>query len=144
MFLVSDHPPSDPLIYKWGGGVCVQSINDFKNFCHEICILVRFSENTSIRCYSDMVTDLIFMLVGLVSKVFPILKLINSVLVSFINIHGSIGENGRVRSVIVPVKEIRESIYVAQRLVISHVLQNSFPQHMIEMFHYLSLDILKS
>ena len=87
----------------------MQSINDFKNFCREICILVRFLENISIRCYSDMVTDLIFMLVGLVSKVFPILKLVNSMLVSFINIHGSIGENGRVRSVIVPVKEIRES-----------------------------------
>ena len=84
------------------------------------------------------------MFVGLVSKVFPILKLVNSVLVSFINIHRSIGENGRVRSVIVPVKETRESIYVAQCLVISHVLQNSFPQHMIETFHYLGLDVLKS
>ena len=60
-----------------------------------------------------MITDLIFMFVGLVSKVFPILKLVNSTLVSFINIHGSIGENSRVRSVIVPVNEIRESVYVA-------------------------------
>ena len=49
----------------------MQSINDFKNFCRKICILVRFSENISIRCYSDMVTNLIFMFVGLVSKVFP-------------------------------------------------------------------------
>ena len=122
----------------------MQSINDFKNFSCEICSLVRFSENISMRCYSDTVTDLIFMLVGLVSKVFPILKLMNSMLVSFINIHGSIGENGRVRSVIVPIKEIEESVYVAQHLVISHVLQNSFPQHTIETFHYLGLDILKS
>ena len=68
----------------------------------------------------------------------------NSVLVSLINIHGSIGENSRVRSVIVPVKEIGESIYVVQCLVISHVLQNSFPQRTIETFHYLSLDVLKS
>ena len=84
------------------------------------------------------------MFVGLESKVFPILKLVNSVLVSFINIHGSIGENSRVRSLIVPVKEIGESVYVAQCLAISHVLQNSFPQRMIETFHYLGLDVLKS
>ena len=45
---------------------------------------------------------MIFMFVGLVSKVFPILKLMISALVSFINIHGSIGKNSRVRSVIVP------------------------------------------
>ena len=122
----------------------MQSINDFKNFCHKICILVQFLENISIRCYSNTVTDLIFMFVGLVSKVFPILKLVNSALVSFINIHGSIGENSRVRSVIVPIKEIGESVYIVQCLAISHVLQNSFPQHMIEMSHYLGLDILKS
>ena len=122
----------------------MQSINDFKNFFRKICILVQFSENISIGCYSDTVTDLIFMFVGLVSKVFPILKLMNSALVSFINIHGSIGENSRVRSVIVPIKEIGESVYVAQCLVISHVLQNSFPQHTIKTFHYLGLDILKS
>ena len=91
-----------------------------------------------------MVTNLIFMFVGLVLKVFRILKLVNSVLVSFINIHGSIGENSRVRSVIVPVKEIGECIYVVQCLAISHVLQNSFPQCTIETFHYLGLDVLKS
>ena len=84
------------------------------------------------------------MLAGLVLNVFPILEFVNSVLVSFIYIHGSIGKNGRVRSVIVPVKKIRESIYVVQCLVISHVLQNSFPQCAIEMFHYLDLDVLKS
>ena len=85
-----------------------------------------------------------FMFVRLVSKEIPILKLVNCALVSFINIHGSIGENSRVRSVIVPIKEIGESIYVAQRLVISHILQNSFPQRTIETFHYLGLDVLKS
>ena len=84
------------------------------------------------------------MFVRLASKVFPILMLVNSVMVSFINIHGSIGENSGVRSVIVPVKEIGESIYVVQHLVISHVLQNSFPQCTIETFHYLGLDVLKS
>ena len=113
----------------------MQSINYFKNFCHKICILVQFSENISIRCYLDMFTDLIFMFVRLVSKVFPILKLMNSALVSFINIHGSIGENSRVRSVIVPIKEIGESIYVVQHLAISHILQNSFPQCTIEMMN---------
>ena len=47
-------------------------------------------------------------------------------------------------SIIVAIQEIGECLHISQRLPISHVQQNRFSECAIEMFHYLSFDILKS
>ena len=52
--------------------------------------------------------------------------------------------NSQMGSVIVAVQEIRECLHILQKLPISHVLQNCFSESVIEMFHYLSFNILKS
>ena len=52
--------------------------------------------------------------------------------------------NSRMGSIIVAIQEIGECLHISQRLPISHVLQNCFSESAIEMFHYLSFDILKS
>ena len=46
--------------------------------------------------------------------------------------------------VIVAIQDIGECLNISQRLPISHVLQNCFSESAIEMFHYLSFNILKS
>ena len=47
-------------------------------------------------------------------------------------------------SIIVAIQEIGECLHISQRLPISHVLQNCFSESVIETFHYLSFNILKS
>ena len=47
-------------------------------------------------------------------------------------------------SVIVAIQEIGECLHISQRLPICHILQNCFSESVIEAFHYLSFDILKS
>ena len=47
-------------------------------------------------------------------------------------------------SVIVAIQKIGECLHVSKRLPVGHVLQNCFSESIIEMFHYLSFNILKS
>ena len=47
-------------------------------------------------------------------------------------------------SIIVAVQEVGKCLHVSKRLSIGHVLQYCFSESVIETFHYLSFDIMKS
>ena len=110
----------------------------------ECCVPIRLSKHIPIGSYSNLIPYLIFMFFAFRVEIIPVLDLVYCMLVLLIHMHGGEWVNSRMGSVIVAVQEIRECLHISQRLPISHVLQNCFSESVIETFHYLSFDILKS
>ena len=77
-------------------------------------------------------------------EIIPVLDLVYCMLVLLIDMHGREWVNIQMGSIIVAIQEIGECLHILQRLPIGHVLQNCFSESVIETFHYLSFDILKS
>ena len=122
----------------------MQRVNCFKQFTREHCVPIRLSEHYPVGSYLNLIPYLIFMFFAFRAEIIPVLDLVYCTLVLLIDARGGEWVNSRMGSVIVAVQEIGECLHISQRLPISHVLQNCFSECAIEMFHYLSFDILKS
>ena len=122
----------------------MQCVNYFKQFTSECCVPIRLSKHIPVGSYSNLIPYLIFMFVAFRVELIPVLNLVYCTLVMLIDMRGGEWVNSRMESIIVAVQEIGECLHISQRLPISHILQNCFSESVIETFHYLSFDILKS
>ena len=125
-------------------GIGLQRVNYFKQFTGECCVPIRLSKHIPVGSYSNLIPYLIFMFFAFRVEIIPVLDLVYCMLVLLIHTHGGELVNSRMGSVIVAVQDIGECLHISQRLPISHVLQKCFSESVIETFHYLSFDILKS